>query len=109
MKNMEAQKDELDEGSIPDLTEVCLAPDPGGIRKENYIMKNMKRSSSSEEDVEQECVTGKKFKETREKMQDTCGKICSDIKTALNASYCFDHDQEKGIYKDLLFTITYFL
>ena len=93
---MEDANDMVEDGSIPDLTEVNMSNDTGNkITKITELTKN-KHSQISDSSEEQDCTIHKNFEEQKQKLQNTCGKLCSDIKTALNTAHCFDNNEEKG-------------
>ena len=89
---MEASNNE--DGSIPDLTEIEIRHDDGNKETQNSKLK--KHSHNLEKSKEQERTRDRKNEGPKQKLQNTCGKICSDIKTALNTAHCFDNTQNKG-------------
>jgi hypothetical protein len=91
---MEPCNDEVEDGSIPDLTEVDIRHANGS--KENKISKLTRHLHNLQKNEEQECTSDRKNEGPKQKLQNTCEKLCSDIKTALNTASCFDNNQNKG-------------
>lgn len=93
---MEASNDEVEDGSIPDLTEVDITHHNGNKETKVSKLTKQKHSHSLKKGDEQELTSHEKIEGPKQKFQNTCGKICCDIKTALNTAHCFDNNQQKG-------------
>ena len=97
---MEDVGDEVEDGSIPDLTQV-----DNFLSRENMIMTDSQiqmpvidtsQSKATEDEVW--LGTGQVFQGTKEKLLSTCANHCNDMKTALNGSCCLDTNQSKGTH-----------
>ena len=88
--------DDLDDGSIPDLTEVCVVPENPKMEKD--CCKNIITSNSNEIDpcVKSDNKGGKRIKESRQKLQNTYDKFHNGIKVAMNKTTCFDDNDDTG-------------
>ena len=92
---MEAMEkmDDLDDGSIPDLTEVCIVPDNPKIKK--YCCKNETTKDSNETD--HSVISGNKSEiRSGQKLQNTYEKFHNGIKVAINKTTCFDDTADTG-------------
>ena len=95
---MEGGSDELEDGSIPDLTEVHVLPstDTTEISDEKLLLH--KKYSQKDNEFEKGNITnGKTFKETRDKIRKTCGQACDDIKMAFNTNQCRTEGRKNGV------------
>ena len=97
---MEDVGDEVEDGSIPDLTHVDTT-----LSCENMIMTDsqiqMPVIETSQHTTNRDKIklkTGQRFRGAKEKLQNTCANHCNDIKTTLNGTCCLDIDRSKGTY-----------
>ena len=95
---MEAMEkmDDLDDGSIPDLTEVCVFPDDPKMEKDCCRHKTSKDSNEIDQSVISSNKSGNRMKESRQKLQDTYDKFHNSIKVAMNKTTCFDDTDDTG-------------
>ena len=91
--------DDLDDGSIPDLTEVCVVPDNPMIEKDCCKHKATKDSNEIDCSVILGNTSGNRMKESRQKLQNTYGKFHNGIKVAMNKTTCFDDTDDTGRHK----------
>ena len=108
---MEAASDEAEDGSIPDLTEVdsmkiCHRATPGTKNSNPTNAKEIKNSKNTEDHDKFANTKETKYKEAKEKIEGSCGKLCKDIKTAFNNTHCLDTNIEEGIYMDGILSCT---
>ena len=93
---MEAAMDDLDDGSIPDLTEVCVSPDNPHTDIRCCKQNKRKDSNNFEKCANSGSKIENKFKESRKKLQNTRDRFYNGIKTAMNNTNCFDDSKEIG-------------
>ena len=93
---MDDANDMAEDGSIPDLTEVNMLNDTGSKITKSTELPKHNHLQILDKSEEQDCTIHKNFAEQKQKLQNTRGKLCSDIKTALNTAHCFDNNEEKG-------------
>ena len=97
---MEDVGEEVEDGSIPDLTHVDTT-----LSRENMIiidnqiqMPVIETSQHTATEDKIKLKTGQRFRGAKEKLQNTCANHCNDIKTTLNGTCCLDTDQSKGTH-----------
>ena len=97
---MEAMEkmDELDDGSIPDLTEICVSPENPIIETECCKHENAKDSNELENCEKMNRNSESKLKESRQKLKSTYDRFCNGIKDTMSKTTCFDHAQDTGRY-----------
>lgn len=86
---MEGTSDDLEDGSMPDLTEVHALPNTDGteISDEKFLLS--KKCSQKDKEFENDnIINERKFKETRAKIRKTCGQAYDDIKMTFNTNPC---------------------
>ena len=95
---MEAMEkmDDLDDGSIPDLTEVCVVPDSPKIEKDCRKHNTTNDSNERDECVKSGNKSENRIKENRQKLQNTYDKFHNGIKVAMNKTTCFDDNDDTG-------------
>ena len=91
--------DDLDDGSIPDLTEVCVVPDNAKIEKDCCKHKTTKDSNEMDRTVILGNKSGNRIKESRQKLQNTYDKVHNSIKVAMHKTPCFDDTDDTGRHK----------
>ena len=97
---MEDVGEEVEDGSIPDLTHVDTS-----LSRENMIiidnqiqMPVIETSQHTATENKVRLKTGQRFRGAKEKLLNTCANHCNDIKTTLNGTCCLDTDQSKGTH-----------
>ena len=97
---MEAMEkmDELDDGSIPDLTEICVSPENPIIEIECCKHVNEKDSNESENCEKIDSKRESKLKESRQKLINKYDRFCNGIKETMSKPRCFDDAQDTGRY-----------
>ena len=93
---MEPAMDDLDDGSIPDLTEVCVSPDNPDTDIRCCKQNNRKGSTDFEKRANSGSKIENTLKEGRQKLQNTCDRFYNGIKTAMNNTSCLDDIQDIG-------------
>ena len=95
---MEDVGEEVEDGSIPDLTHVDTA-----LSCENIIMTDsqiqmpvIEASQHKATENKVRLKTGQRFRGAKEKLVNTCAHHYSDIKKGLNGTSCLETDQSKG-------------
>ena len=97
---MEDVGEEVEDGSIPDLTHVDTT-----LSRENIIMTDSQiqlpvietsQHKATEDKVRLGADQG--FRGTKERLLSTCANHCNDIKAALNGTCCLDTNQSKGTH-----------
>ena len=97
---MEAMEkmDELDDGSIPDLTEICISPENPIIETENCKHENAKDSNELKNSEKINSKSESKLNESRQKLRNTYDRFCNGIKETMSKTTCFEDVQETGRY-----------
>ena len=97
---MEDVGEEVEDGSIPDLTHVDTT-----LSSQNMIMTDSQIQMTVIETLQHtaskdriKLKTGQRFWGAKEKLLNTCANHCNDIKTTLNGTCCLDTDQSKGTH-----------
>ena len=97
---MEDVGEEVEDGSIPDLTHVDTT-----LSSQNMIMTGIQIQMPVIETLQHtankdriKLKTGQRFWGAKEKLLNTCANHCNDIKTTLNGTCCLDTDQSKRTY-----------
>ena len=97
---MEDVGEEVEDGSIPDLTHVDTT-----LSSQNMIMTGIQIQMPVIETLQHtankdriKLKTGQRFWGAKEKLLNTCANHCNDIKTTLNGTCCLDTDQSKGTH-----------
>ena len=97
---MEDVGEEVEDGSIPDLTHVDTA-----LSSQNMIVTDSQIQMPVIETLQHtankdrvKLKTGQRFRGAKEKLLNTCANHCNDIKTTLNGTCCLDTDQSKGTH-----------
>ena len=97
---MEDVGEEVEDGSIPDLTHVDTT-----LSRENMIiidnqiqMPVIETSQHTATEDKIKLKTGQRFRGAKEKLVNTCAHHYSDIKKGLNGTSCLETDQSKGTH-----------
>ena len=100
LENMDAMEkmDDLDDGSIPDLTEIYVSPEHPIIETECCNHENTKDSNELENHEKISSSSESKLKESRQKLKNTYDKFCNGIKVTMSKTTCLDDTQDTGRY-----------